>query len=54
MKLPVMSPPKKDPIPNQDINRIITQQDPILQPILAKYPTRYKPLFNDTHYPNKI
>ena len=54
MKPPEMSPPKKDPIPNQDSNRIITQQDPILPPLLEKYPTRFKPLFNHTHYPNKI
>ena len=53
MRSPAMSPPRKDPIPNQDSNRIITQQDPILPPLLQKYPTGYKPLFNNTHYPNK-
>ena len=25
MKPPAMSPPRKDPIPNQDINRLITE-----------------------------
>ena len=48
-----MLPPKKDPIPNQDSNIIITQQDPIIPPLLAKYPIGYKALFNYTHYPNK-
>ena len=48
-----MSPQRKDPIPNQDSNKIITQQDPILPPLLEKYPTGYNPLFNDTHNPNK-
>ena len=52
-KSPEMSPPRKDPIPNQDSNTIITQQYPILSPSLEKYLTGYKPLFNDTHYPNK-
>ena len=47
-----MPPPRKDPIPNQDSNRIVTQQDSILPPILEKYPIGYKPLFNNTHYPN--
>ena len=34
MKSPTMSHPKKDPIPNQDINRLITEQDPIIPPII--------------------
>ena len=54
MKSPAMSPPRKDPIPNQDINRLITQQDPSDPPIIEKYTTVYKPLFNDTHDLNSI
>ena len=49
-----MSSPRKDPIPNQDINILITQPDPNLPPIIEKYPTGYKPLCNDTNYPNDI
>ena len=45
-----MSPPRKDLITNQDITRIITQQDATLPPILAKWPTGYKPSFDDTHF----
>ena len=39
-----MSPPRKDPIPSQDSNIIITQQDTILPPFVSKCPTRYKPI----------
>ena len=49
-KPPAILPPIKDPITNQDSTKIINKQDPILPP---KYPTGYKPLFNDTYYPNK-
>ena len=52
MKSPAMYPSRKDNIPNQDINRIITKQDPTLPPIIEKYPLGYKPIFNDTHDPN--
>ena len=52
MKSPAMSPTRKDPIPNQDINRLTTEQDPSLSPIIAKYPTGYRPLFNDANDPN--
>ena len=52
IKQPAMSRPRKDSIPNQDINRWITQQDPSLPPIIEKYTTEYKPLFNDMHDPN--
>ena len=48
-----MSPPRKNPITNQDSTRIITQQDPILPPTLPKGPTGYKPFFDDTHLSNK-
>ena len=48
-----MSSPRNDPIPNQDSTIIINEQDPILPPLLVKYPTGYKSLFNDTNYPNK-
>ena len=50
MKLPAMSPPIKDPIPNQHNIIIITQQDPILPPLLPKWPTKYKPFIDDTHF----
>ena len=53
MKFPAMSPKRKDPNLNQYSNRIINAQDPILPPLLEKYPTGYKTLLNDTHYPNK-
>ena len=52
-KSPAIFPPRKDPVLNQDSNRIINEHDPILPPLLEKYPTGYKKLFNDTHYPNK-
>ena len=52
MQSPAMSPPRKDPNPNKDINRLITQKDPSLPPIIEKYPNGYKQLFNDTHDPN--
>ena len=52
MKSPAMSPPKKDPIPYEDINILITKQDPSLPPIMEKYPPVYKPLFNDKHDSN--
>ena len=48
-----MSPPRKATIINQYSNRIINEEDPIIPPILEKYPTGYKPLFNDMHYSNK-
>ena len=54
IKSPKMSPPRKDQIPNQNSTRIINKQDPILPPLLEKYPTGYKQLLNDTHYSNKI
>ena len=47
-----MSPPRKDPIPNQCINRLTNQQYPSLPPIIEKHTTVYKQLFNDTHDPN--
>ena len=43
MKSPAMSPPRKYPIPNQDSTRIVNQKDPILPPLLSKWPTGYKP-----------
>ena len=44
---------REHPITNQDSNRIINEQYPILPLLPEKYPIVYKPLFNDTHYPNK-
>ena len=52
IKSPAMSPPRKDPIPNQDSTRIINEKYPILPPLLEKYPTVYKIFFNDTHCTN--
>ena len=49
MKSPAISPPRKDLIPNQDINRLITKQGPSIPPIKAKYPPVFKPLFNDAY-----
>ena len=50
MKPPEMLPPINDPIPNQDITRVITQQDIILPPLLAKWHTGYKLFFNDIKF----
>ena len=52
MQSPAMYPPRKYPNPNKDINRLITQKDPSLPPIIEKYPNGYKQLFNDTHDPS--
>ena len=52
MKSPAMYPPRKDPIPNQYINKLITKQDPSLPPIIEKHTPGYKPLFSDIHDPN--
>ena len=41
-----MSPPRKDPIPNQDINRLSTEKYQSLPPKLAKYFHEYKLLIN--------
>ena len=49
-----MSPPIKDPIPNQYINILITEKDPSLPPHLEKYPPGYKSLWNGAHNPNII
>ena len=42
MESPAMYPPRQDPITNQDINRLITQQDPNLSQIKTKYPPELK------------
>ena len=54
MKSPAMLPTRNNPIPNQYSTIIITQKDTILPPLLSKFPTRYKPFFNDTHFSNII
>ena len=54
MKSPEILPPRKDPIPNKDNIRIITQQDSIFPPLVAKWPTGYKPFMDDIHFSNKI
>ena len=48
-----MSPLRKDTISNQDSTIIITQQDPILPPLLEKLLTGYKPFMHDTHFSKK-
>ena len=48
-----MSPTRKVHISNQDSDIIINIKYPILPPLLSKCHTKYKPLFNGTHYPNK-
>ena len=53
MKSPEMLPPRKYTITDKDGTRIIIQQYPILPPLLSKWPTGYKPFFNDTHVKNK-
>ena len=50
LKSPAISPPRKDPIPNQYITRIITQQYPNLPPHLVKVPTGYDPFIDDTYF----
>ena len=52
MKSPAMLPPRMDPIPNQDINILITKKYQSLPPHLAKYPPGFKLLINDAHDPN--
>ena len=47
-------PQRKDPIPNQDSNIIITQQDPKLPPHLEKGTTGHKPFIDYTHFSNPI
>ena len=41
-----MSTPRKDPIPNQDINRLRTEKYKSLPPQLAKYFPGFKQLIN--------
>ena len=41
-----MSPPRKDLIPNQDINRLGNEKDQSLPPQLAKYFSGYKSLIH--------
>ena len=52
MKSPAIYPPTEDPIPNQDINRLFTRQDPSLPPVTEKFPPGFKPLFNYENDPN--
>ena len=53
-KSPAEALPRKDPISNEYINRLITKYYPNLPPIMAKYLPGSKPIFNDTHDPNSI
>ena len=52
MKSPAMSPPRKDPIPNQDINRLTTIKYQSFSPHLAKFPPRFELLINYAHDTN--
>ena len=47
-----MSPPIKDPIPNQDINILFTKKDLSLTLYLAKLPPGFKSLINEAYYHN--
>ena len=49
MKSPAMSPLRMYPIPNQDINRLITEKDQSLPLHLAKFPPEFKSLINEAH-----
>ena len=42
-----MLPPRKDPIPNQDINMLGTKTNQVLTPQLAKFLPGYKSLINE-------
>ena len=44
-----MSPHRKNPIPDQDINRIITEKYQTFPPHLVKFPPRLKSLLNYAH-----
>ena len=52
MKSPAMLPPRKDPITNQNITIIITQQDPILPTSFSKVPTVHKKIIDDINFSN--
>ena len=47
MKSLTISPPRKDPIPNQDINMIRTVKDQNIPPQLLKFCLGYKSLINE-------
>ena len=47
-----MTPSRKDPIPNQDINRLITKKYQSLPPHLAKFPPVFKYLIYGANDPN--
>ena len=50
MKSLPMSPPRKFPVPNQDINVLSTKKDQSLPPTLAKYTPGYKSLIYKAEY----
>ena len=52
MKSPAILPPRKDPITNQDINRLITGKYQKLLPHLATFPPGFKSLINDARDTN--
>ena len=52
MKSSAISPLGKDPIPNQDINRLTTKKDKSLPPHLATFPPGFKSLINYAYNPN--
>ena len=51
MRSPAMSPPRKYPIPNQDINILITEKSNY-SATFRKNPPGFKSLINEAHDPN--
>ena len=52
MKSPAMSSPRTYPIPNQNINILITEKYQSLPPYLSKFPPGFRSLLNYAHGPN--
>ena len=49
MKSPAMLPPRKEPITNQYINRLITEKDQSLTQHLETFPLGFESLINEAH-----
>ena len=49
MKSPAMSLPRKDLIPKQDNNRLITDKDQNFPPHLSKFPPVFISIINKAH-----
>ena len=54
MKSSVMSPPRKDTIPNQDTNILGTKKYQCLAPHLETFTPGFKSLINEAHDHNSI